>query len=299
MKETETLIIGQGPAGLSAAIYTARGGIKTMLLGCDPKIAGDYDIDNYFGFHETISGKELIERGVAQAKRFGAEMLCDRVLAIHFDDTGKYIVKTENDEYRACSVIFATGVSRKKPDIPGVDKFDGRGISWCVSCDGFFFKGKKVLVAGEGIYAANQAIELTDYTPDVAICTLGKENTITPEYMKRLRELNIPVIEKSIKELKGDDTLKGVVFNDGEEVNAAGIFIALGDASSTDFARSLGIITEGNFIQVDRDMKTNAPGIFAAGDCTGGFLQIAVAVGEGAVAARSAIAYVKEICRGK
>ena len=299
MKETEILIIGQGPAGLSAAIYTARGGIKTMLLGCDPKIAGDYDIDNYFGFHETVSGKELIDRGVAQAKRFGAEMLCDRVLAIHFDDTGKYIVKTENDEYRTCSVILATGVSRKKPDIPGVDKFDGKGVSWCVSCDGFFFRGKKVLVAGEGIYAANQAIELTDYTPDVAICTLGKESTITPEYMKRLRELDIPVIEKGIKELKGDDTLKGVVFSDGEQLNAEGIFIALGDASSTDFARSLGVITEGNFIQVDRDMKTNAPGIFAAGDCTGGFLQIAVAVGEGAVAARSAIAYVKETCRGK
>lgn len=299
MKEAETLIIGQGPAGLSAAIYTARGGVKTMLLGCDPKIAGDYDIDNYFGFHETVSGKELIDRGVMQAKRFGADMLCDRVLAIHFDDTGKYIVKTENDEYRTCTVILATGVSRKKPDIPGVDKFDGKGISWCVSCDGFFFRGKKVLVAGEGIYAANQAIELTDYTPEVAICTLGKESTITPEYMKRLRELNIPVIEKSIKELKGDDVLRGVVFNDGEELNAEGIFIALGDASSTDFARSLGIITEGNFIQVDRDMKTNAPGIFAAGDCTGGFLQIAVAVGEGAVAARSAIAYVKETCRGK
>lgn len=299
MKEFETVIIGQGPAGLSAAIYTSRGGVKTVLLGCDPKIAGDYDIDNYFGFHETISGRELVERGVAQAKRFGAELVCDRVLGIHFDDTGKYLVKTENDEYRTCSVILATGVSRKKPDIPGFEKFDGKGISWCVSCDGFFFRGKKVLVAGEGIYAANQAIELTDYTPDVAVCTLGKGNTITPEYMKRLRELNIPVIENGISELKGDDLLRGVVFSDGRELAAEGIFIALGDASSTDFARTLGIITEGNFIQVDREMKTNAPGIFAAGDCTGGFLQIAVAVGEGAVAARSAIAYVKETCRGK
>lgn len=299
MKDYETVIIGQGPAGLSAAIYTARGGVKTMLLGCDPKIAGDYDIDNYFGFSETVSGRELIERGVMQAKRFGAELQCSRVLAIHFDDTGKYIVKTESEEYRTCSVILATGVSRKRPDIPGFENFDGKGISWCVSCDGFFFKGRKVLVAGEGIYAANQAIELTDYTQDVAVCTLGKENTITPDYMKRLRELNIPVIEKSISELKGENTLQGVVFKDGESREVDGIFIALGDASSTDFARSLGIITEGNFIQVDREMKTNAPGIFAAGDCTGGFLQIAVAVGEGAVAARSAIAYVKETCREK
>jgi len=298
MKDFETVIIGQGPAGLSASIYTSRGGIKTALLGCDPKIAGDYEIDNYFGFPETVSGRELIERGVKQAQRFGVTMECDRVLGIHFDDTGKYIVKTEHDEYRTCSIILATGVSRKKPDIPGFEKFDGKGISWCVSCDGFFFKGKKVLVAGEGIYAANQAIELTDYTSDVAVCTLGKKNTITPDYMKRLRELNIPVIEKGIAELKGGDVLDGVVFSDGESSSVQGIFVALGDASSTDFARTLGIITEGNFIQVDREMKTNAPGIFAAGDCTGGFLQIAVAVGEGAVAARSAIAYVKENCRG-
>ena len=299
MKDVETVIIGQGPAGLSAAIYTSRGGIKTALVGCDPKVAGDYDIDNYFGFHETVSGKELVDRGVMQAKRFGAELVCDRVLGIHFDDTGRYVVKTESNEYRTCSVILATGVSRKKPDIPGFEKFDGRGISWCVSCDGFFFRGKKVLVAGEGNYAANQAIELMDYTPHVAISTLGKKSTITPEYMVRLRELDIPVIEKGIKELRGEETLSGVAFSDGEEYGAEGIFIALGDASSTDFASSLGIITEGNFIRVDRDMKTNAPGIFAAGDCTGGFLQIAVAVGEGAIAARSAIAYVKEMCRGK
>ncbi|HOK93462.1 MAG TPA: NAD(P)/FAD-dependent oxidoreductase [Spirochaetota bacterium] len=297
MREYEVIIIGQGPAGLSAAIYTARANIKTLILGCDPKIAGDYAIDNYFGFHETISGKELIERGVAQASKFGAEILCDRVLSIHFDDSGKYIVKTERDEYKTCSVILATGVSRKKPDIPDYEKFDGKGISWCVSCDGFFFKDKSVLVAGEGNYAANQAIELTDYTSNVAICTLGKESTISADYRKRLKDLNIPVIEKSISKLIGDDVLKGVRFSDGEELKVDGIFIALGDASSTDFAKSLGIITEGNFIVVDKDMKTNAPGIFAAGDCTGGFLQIAVAVGSGAIAARSAISYVKESCR--
>lgn len=297
MKESEVIIIGQGPAGLSAGIYTSRGGIKTGILGCEPKVAGNYDIDNYFGFPETLTGKELIDRGMKQVMRFGATVECDRVIGIHYNDTGRYIVKTENDEYSACAIILSTGVSRKKPRIPDLEKYEGKGISYCVSCDGFFFKGKKVIVAGEGLYAANQALELVNYTPDVSICTLGVKSTITEEYMKQLSARNIKVFETSITSIAGDTNIESVKFSDETELDVSGIFIALGDASSVDFAKSLGIITEGNFIQVDREMRTNAPGIFAAGDCTGGFLQISVAVGEGAIAGRSAIEYVRNTCR--
>ncbi len=299
MNETEVVIIGQGPAGLSAAIYTSRAGIKTTILGCEPKVAGDYEIDNYFGFNETISGRELIERGVKQAVKFGASIECDRVIGIHFDDTGKYVVKTEKSEYKTCAVVLATGVSRKKPKIPGHEKYEGKGISYCVSCDGFFFKGKSVLVAGEGLYAANQALELLHYTPDVKVCTLGAGSSINSEFMKQLSDSGIEVVNKGIESLDGEPSLQRVKFTDGTVSDTAGIFIATGDASSVDFAKSLGVITEGNFIQVDREMKTNAPGIFAAGDCTGGFLQISVAVGEGAIAGRSAIEYVRNICRGQ
>jgi thioredoxin reductase (NADPH) len=144
MQETEVLIIGQGPAGLSAAIYTGRAGIGTMILGCDPKIAGDYTIDNYFGFQDAISGKNLIERGVGQAARFGVRMECDRVLSIHFGESGGYIIKTESGmEIRALSVILATGVSRNRPAIDGLEKYEGRGVFYCVSCDGFFFKNRQ------------------------------------------------------------------------------------------------------------------------------------------------------------
>jgi len=297
VKESEVIIIGQGPAGLSAGIYTSRAGIRTSILGCEPKIAGDYEIDNYFGFPETISGKELIERGMKQATRFGASINCDRVIGIHIDETGEYIIKTENDEYKSCAVILATGVSRKKPRIPDLDKYEGKGISYCVSCDGFFFKGKKVIVAGEGLYAANQALELSHYTPFISICTLGSKSSITDEFMKQLAGAGINVMETGISSLHGEVKLDKIIFSDGTEMEASGIFIALGDASSVDFAKSLGVITEGNFIQVDREMKTNAPGIFAAGDCTGGFLQISVAAGEGAIAGRSAIEYVRNTCR--
>ncbi len=297
MNEKDCVIIGQGPAGLSAAIYTSRAGLDTVILGCDPKVAGDYDIDNYFGFHETISGKELINRGVTQAERFGTEIHCDKVLSIHMENDMRYVVKTETMEFNTCSIILSTGVSRNKPRISNLDDFEGKGVSYCVSCDGYFFREKKVMVLGEGNYAANQALELNEYTPHVSLCTLGKEPVIAPQFVEKIADKNINMIEKNISALKGDTKITGVVYDDGEEEQVDGLFIALGDASSSDFAQTLGIFTQGIFIQVDQEQKTNAPGVFAAGDCVGGFLQISKAVGEGAVAAKSAIEYVKENCR--
>jgi thioredoxin reductase (NADPH) len=297
MSNPEILIIGQGPAGLSAAIYTARAGLATMVLGTEPKVAGDYSIDNYFGFPDTISGRDLIERGVSQAKKFGVVIEHERVLSIHYGDTGGYTVTTDKRELSACSILLATGIERTKPAIRNLSDFEGRGVSYCVSCDGFFFKNRNILVAGEGNYAANQAIELLEYSPSVQICTLGKKPAMNTEFAGSILKAGIPVIEKNITALRGDGRLAGVVLDSGETLDVDGLFVAIGDASSVDFARSLGIVTKGNFIEVDGELKTNVPGIFAAGDCTGNFLQISVAVGEGARAAKSAIEYVKNICR--
>ena len=162
------VIIGSGPAGLSAAIYTARAGIPTLVLGSTPKVAGEYDIDNYFGFDETISGRDLIERGRRQAERFGAQLREERVLAVHHGDAGGFHVKTDKGTYDACAVVLATGVARVRPGIDNLGDYEGKGVSYCVSCDGFFYRGKQVLVLGEGIFAANQALELTQYTPHVS-----------------------------------------------------------------------------------------------------------------------------------
>ncbi|OHD62872.1 MAG: thioredoxin reductase [Spirochaetes bacterium RBG_13_51_14] len=263
----------------------------------EPTVDGDYIIDNYFGFPEAVSGRELIGRGVSQAKKFGAAIERERVLSIHYDDEKAYTVTTDRREISACSIILATGIERRKPEIKNLSAFEGRGVSYCVSCDGYFFKNKRILVVGEGNYAANQACELTHYSPAVRICTMGKPIEMSRDFTVRLRQAGIALVEKRISMLKGEAGLSHVVYDSGEESEVDGLFVAIGDASSVDFARSLGIITNGNFIQVDDEQKTNAPGIFAAGDCTGGFLQISVAVGEGAAAAKSAIDYVKNICR--
>ena len=294
MESVDILIIGQGPAGLSSAIYTARAGMRTLILGCAPKVAGDYEIDNYFGFTETITGKDLIERGKAQAAKFGADIRCDRVLGIHQNDSGAFVAKTEDEEIEAASIILATGVSRIRPGISNLGDYEGKGVSYCVSCDGFFMRGKPVMVVGEGNFAANQALELLQYTPNVQICSQGKELTISEDFLYRLEENKIPILEDKIVTLDGENGLETVRMESGRQIDAQGLFIAMGQASSSDFAYSLGLMRNGQFIETDREQRTNVPGVFAAGDCVGRFLQISVAVGEGALAGRAAISHVKE-----
>ncbi|OPZ60742.1 MAG: Thioredoxin reductase [Deltaproteobacteria bacterium ADurb.Bin510] len=264
MADYEVAIIGQGPAGLSAAIYTARAGLRTVIVGCDPKVAGDYKIDNYFGFSETITGAELIERGKLQAGRFGAELGCDKVLAVHLLEAGFEVV-TPGRRFTACSLILATGVSKLRPKIARLEELEGRGVSYCVSCDGFFYRGKKVAVLGEGSFAANQALELREYTADVRIITQGKPPSFSDDFAYRLEQAGVPVSRATVASLEGEGGLSGLSFKDGGRTDVDGLFIALGEASALDFAATLGLEREG--------------------------------VGEGAIAGHSAIDYVKNICR--
>ena len=294
MENTQCLIIGSGPAGLSAAIYTARAGMTTVVAGCEPKIAGDYDIDNYFGFPETISGRELITRGIRQAERFGTKIVCQRVLAVHMAEDGSFDVKTDQDAFTAQAVIIAAGVNRVRPGIANIGDYEGKGVSYCVSCDGFFFRGRKVLVVGEGNYAANQALELTNFTSDVAVYTQGKAAAMDEPFATALAKAGIPVLTTKIVSLAGEPAMTGAVLEDGMTIPAEGLFVAMGQASALDFAKTLGVATRGAFIEADHEQKTNVPGVFAAGDCVGHFMQISVAVGEGAKAGRAAIAHIKD-----
>lgn len=298
MQQTQLVIIGQGPAGLSAAIYAARANVDTIVVGLKPKIDGDYDIENYFGFADIVKGSELMAAGRDQARKAGAELREERVLGVHWADDGQgFTVKTENGHFKTCALIVAAGVSRVRPGIKSFERFDGKGVSFCVSCDGPFNRDKPVLVLGEGVYAADCALELLTYTKDVTICANGKELAIPEQTMAELTARGIGVVEDKIESLRGLDGLEGVVFADGSTRDAYGMFVAMGEASTTSFAKTIGLEQDDKgSIKVDGMMHTNMPGIFAAGDCVGRFKQIAVAVGEGALAAREAITYVKQTC---
>ena len=218
MERTQCLIIGAGPAGLSAAIYTARAGMNTVVAGCEPKIAGDYDIDNYFGFPETISGRELIARGMHQAERFGARLVCQRVLTVHMAEDGSFVCKTDQGEYAAEAVVIAAGVNRVRPGIANIAEYEGKGVSYCVSCDGFFYRGHKVIVVGEGNYAANQALELTNFTSDVGIFTQGKTAEMGDGFAEKLAAAGIVVSTKKIVRLSGQPALSAAILEDATEI---------------------------------------------------------------------------------
>lgn len=283
---TDILIIGSGPAGISAALYAARAGMDTLVVSSGQSaLFKAHMIENYYG--GSISGDELYEKGIAQAKALGIEIKEDQVVGLVFD--GDFIVTGEKSQYKAKAVIIATGSSRKAPPLPGLSEFEGRGVSYCAVCDGFFHRGKNVAVLGSGTYALHEAMELSPIAESVTILTDGQ----APEFSLPDSVTNISVDTGKIKELTGEEMLSSVVFEDDKTLDVSGVFVAIGTAGSSDLARKLGAVTEGTKIAVNGEMATNIPGLYAAGDCTLGMLQVAKAVYQGAEAATSAIKFVR------
>lgn len=283
---TDILIIGSGPAGISAALYAARAGMDTLVISSGQSaLFKAHMIENYYG--GSIPGDELYEKGIAQAKALGIEIKEDQVVGLGFD--GDFIVTGEKSQYKAKAVIIATGSSRKAPPLPGLSEFEGRGVSYCAVCDGFFHRGKNVAVLGSGTYALHEAMELSPIAESVTILTDGQ----APEFSLPDSVTNISVDTGKIKELTGEELLSSVVFEDGKALDVSGVFVAIGTAGSSDLARKLGAVTEGTKIAVNGEMATNIPGLYAAGDCTPGMLQVAKAVYQGAEAATSAIKFVR------
>jgi thioredoxin reductase (NADPH) len=186
-------------------------------------------------------------------------------------------VKTEQNTYLAKSVILATGVARKTPAIKNITQFEGKGVSYCAICDAFFYRKKDVAVIGAGEYALHEARELSNTASSVTILTNGISLDVVPDPQFR-------VITTPIQSIDGTNSVSGVTLQDGSMVPVSGVFVAVGIAGSTSFARTLGAAIDGNKIVVDEHMATNIPGLYACGDATGGLLQIAKAVYEGAVA---------------
>lgn len=285
--EYDAIIIGSGPAGISASLYMARANLKVLIvskgIGTLAKVS---KIENYYGLEKTITGKELQEIGINQAKKLGVEFVKDEVVQIDFNN--KFEVETINSSYKAKAVILATGISRKEPNIEGIKAFEGKGISYCATCDGFFFKGKDLAVLGSKDYALHEAEQLKKVANSVTMFTNGEKPVEN-------RSIDINIEDKKIREFRGQDRIEEVEFEDNTTKKIDGVFVAIGTATSSDLARKIGAILDktGN-IKVDENMQTNIPNLYACGDCTGGILQISKAVYEGMVAAMSAIKNVKK-----
>lgn len=279
------IIVGSGPAGISAALYTQRGGIETTVISSNGGALLKTDkIENYYGFANAVSGEKLYNDGIDGAKRLGVKFIDDEVVSLAFD--GRFTVETANDTYTADAVVLATGVSRLAPNIVGLKAFEGMGVSYCAVCDGFFFKNKRVGVIGNGEYALHEANVLLGTAESVTVFTNGEEPIA--EFPQ-----TVTVRKEKIKSIGGKPMAIQVAFDDGEET-VGGLFIAYKTAGSTALAKKVGAAVDGNKIAVNENMQTSIKGLFAAGDCTGGLLQISKAVYEGAKAGTEIVAMLKE-----
>jgi len=283
----EVVIIGYGPAGIASALYTKRAGLDALVIGKDNgSLEKAGKIENYYGFPEPVAGTQLIKNGIAQAKGLGVSVEEGEVIGIEYGE--RFIVKTQSADYEADAVILATGSSRKAPKIKGLQEFEGAGVSYCAVCDAFFYKNKHVAVLGNGDYALGEAKELMHVVSSVTLITNGLEpQTKIPE--------EIRMITAPVDAFTGTDgVLSAVQFKDGSHIDVSGVFVAIGVASSGDLAKKLGAETKGTQVVVDENMQTNVPGLFAAGDCTGGMYQISKAVYDGVKAGTQAIKFIRK-----
>lgn len=291
------IIVGAGPAGISAALYAARANLDPLVINNGiGALEKAEKIENYYGLPHPVTGKELFENGIAQAKALGVRVLDAQVLGVSGFDT--FQVKTTEGDFESISVILATGSKRKKPGIPGLQEFEGKGVSYCAVCDAFFYRGKNVAVLGNSDFALHEAQTLLATAGSVTIYTDGME----PEFSTKP---DLPVNTMKIQAIEGAKTVSGLrlepevsIQENGENVSsfaaADGIFVAMGIAGSSEMARQMGAaLTEKGNIKVNDQMESTIPGLFAAGDCTGGLLQVAKAVADGAQAGISAGKYVR------
>ena len=288
------MIVGAGPAGISAALYAVRDNMKPIIINDEASALNKAEkIENYYGLETSISGPELYERGLLQAKSLGVEIVEGQVLGINGYDT--FTVQTTVGDYDTLSVVLATGSKRTTPNIAGIKKLEGKGVSYCAICDAFFYRNKTVAVIGNSDFALHEAEILSHAASSVTIYTDGKH----PDFS---RDHSFKVITDKIQSIEGEAGVTGIKLCHDNTVASGdeklylvdGVFVALGSAGSTAIARQMGAeLTDRGNIKINAEMESTIPGIFAAGDCTGGLLQVSKAAYEGAVAGLSAVKYVR------
>ena len=309
MENYDIIIIGAGPAGLTAGMYAGRQNSKTLVI--DKGMAGGLGLEvpmmqNYPGF-DLIAGMELIQKMKAQSENY-CEILENTVIDSIEKAEGGFNLKTSNSpllmtsddagekEFFTKTIIFATGSSHRHLNVPGEEEFLGRGVAYCATCDGMFFIGRDVLMVGGGNSAAQEALYLKNLGCNVKLVHRRDELRCEHHLQKALEENDIEVLWNStIQEIKGEMAVTSVtLLRDGkeEDYKTDAVFVAIGDDPSNELAKELGVaLDDGGYIITDKKQATNVDGVYSAGDITGGVKQWIVACGEGAVAAISAYDY--------
>jgi len=294
--EVDVAIIGAGPAGLSAGIYATRAGLKAIIIdkGNAGGLAEDAPfVENYLGF-EGAKGEDLAKAFKEHAMKYVEISERNEVKEIKREN-GKYIITAERGKYIVKAIIFATGTTHKQLGVKGENEFFGKGVSYCVTCDGYFFRGKKVVVIGGGNSGAIAAIYLKDLGAEPVVVEYMPEYMCEKAYVKLIKEKSIEYITNAmVTEIAGDNKVKKVIYkdrstNETKEIDAEGVFIYVGLIPVSELAKSIGVeLDKRGYIKITTKMRTNVPMVYAAGDVTGLAGQIIIAAGQGAMAALTA-----------
>ena len=301
----DLIVVGSGPAGLTAALYAAREGLDTLVVeraGVGGQAGITELLDNYPGFPEGVSGAEFADRLRAQAEKFGVEILSAmEVTAVKADGRYKCVTTGDGEDYRAGAVLLALGSTYRRLGVPGEEDFIGAGVHFCATCDGAFYRGKEVLVVGGGNSAGEESIFLTKFASKVTIVTRDPELTASRVVQEKVAENDKIEVQTGTTpaEFKGDSRLRSVVLHDvdsGEdrEVSPDGVFVFIGLSPNSELVKDVVKLDEFGFVQTDMSLQTSMPGVFAAGDVRAGSTkQAASAAGEGAAVALSIRRYLE------
>lgn len=294
----DLIIIGAGPAGISASLYAKRANFDVLVFyHGSGNLLKAHKIENYYGFPNGISGKDLYQNGIEQAKNLGVEVQNAEVTHIELNDDFTFTITADEKKFKSKALIIATGNKKLRPQIKGIEEFEGKGISYCAICDAFFYRNKNVVVIGSGSFALSEAEALENIVSSVKILTNGIDKTDLEKIEQNLNK-KYEIDSRKIIEIKGNEQgtkVKSVIFEDNSELLVDGIFIALGEAGASDFAKKLGLYLKDDSIVVNEKMETNIKGLYSCGNSTGGLLQVSKAVYEGAIAGLNAAEYLKNL----
>ena len=268
----DVIIIGGGPSGVSTALYAVRGGLSVMLIHNGKSALHRAElIQNYYGTGE-VSGADLYDSGIQQAKSVGVNVVNGQVTFVRCDGDSMFTVVTPEHEYTCGRLVIAVGAERKRVDIQGIKEYEGKGVSYCAVCDGFFYRKRTVAVIGAGEYARHEYSALKNLAAKTYLFTDGKQPSFNADN----------TVTAQIKRVIGDERVTAIEFADGTQIAVDGVFVAVGALGSGAISKSVGVLTDKSGAIITDDCgRTNVPNLFAVGDCTAGIKQIGKAVADG------------------